>query len=266
MALKSSNGVDNGPTAAGDPGPPCGCYGRGGDPGDGTGDAALDHDARAVGLWRALCTPGGSISEMCGPSPDVSAKSGAKQRSAYWTTEIKGDWGTGKSFILAASSARAGCVHESSWPLIRSRPEIRRRCTPWTFGLLLPRAVLVSFLTIVFVVGWGIVGFSLGLKSAWFLPASQAPSSNCSHCLSMSLKKRFLFCSPQRSRRRTSFGRDKRSVQARVSLLEVTLTGEPKRQRAQASWAAFGMWPAQKELPRGLVCWDAVRRVGRRYG
>ena len=69
----------------------------------------------------------------------------------------------------------------------------------------------------------------------------RAPSGHCSHRRRMSLEDRLLFCSPARSRRRTSFGTHKRSVQARVSLREVTLDKAARKQWAQDSWAAFGM-------------------------
>ena len=49
-----------------------------------------------------------------------------------------------------------------------------------------------------------------------------SPSTCCSHVRRMSLEDRLLFCLPPRSRRRTSFGRHRRSVQARVSVCEVT--------------------------------------------
>ena len=57
----------------------------------------------------------------------------------------------------------------------------------------------------------------------------------------MSLEERLLLCLPPRSRRRTSFGRHRRSVQAWVSLNDVTPDRAARRQRTQASSAAFGM-------------------------
>ena len=51
---------------------------------------------------------------------------------------------------------------------------------------------------------------------------SRPPSSHCSHIRRMSLEYRVLCCVPPLSRRKTSFGRHRRSVQARVSLCEVT--------------------------------------------
>ena len=57
-----------------------------------------------------------------------------------------------------------------------------------------------------------------------------------------SLVERVLFCLPPRSRRGTSFGRDNKSVQSLVSLLEVTPERAASRHRSQASSAAFWMW------------------------
>ena len=50
-----------------------------------------------------------------------------------------------------------------------------------------------------------------------------------------------LFCLPPLSRRRTNFGRHRRSVQARVSLRDVTQDKAARKQRPQASSAASGL-------------------------
>ena len=65
----------------------------------------------------------------------------------------------------------------------------------------------------------------------------KVPSSHCSHIRRMSLEERLLLGLPHRSRRR----RHRRSVEALVSLCEVTPDKAAERQRAQASSAAFGM-------------------------
>ena len=56
----------------------------------------------------------------------------------------------------------------------------------------------------------------------------------------VTLEDRLLFCLPSRSRRRTSFWRHRRSVQALVSLCQVTPDKTVKGSGAQASSATFG--------------------------
>ena len=96
------------------------------------------------------------------------------------------------------------------------------------------------------------VSFAFG-RCTWFSPEGPSgPSSHCSPCLRMSLEEHLLFCLPPRSWRRTSFGRHNRSVQAGVSLLEVTLERAARRHRHQASWAAFGMCAERTSSRFGL--------------
>ena len=84
------------------------------------------------------------------------------------------------------------------------------------------------------------------------------PSSHCPHNRRVSLEDRLLFCLPPCSRR-TNFGRHKRSVQARVSLCDVT----PR----QLLGCAFGVGPGRKgfrsclvrrDVSLSLTVWDPV--------
>ena len=99
----------------------------------------------------------------------------------------------------------------------------------------------------------------------------KVPSSHCSHIRRMLLEERSLLGLPHHSRRRTSFWRHVRSVEALVSLCVDTSDKATKRQRAQASSVAFGMcvrsgfWVEKTSCRLGVSGWRG-RSMNSRWG